>query len=145
MSVPNFRSQRPAVAPVNPRGRQLIIAVVVLVVIVLLVKLLGPHENKYEKLAGSVTVALQNNDLDAVRKLQNAETATDINRGIVGRAADVLAPLGKLKSVKEVTPPDAPERTHEFTVTFDRGAVRERMKVDPDFKIVRFQYEKIAQ
>jgi hypothetical protein len=141
MSVPNAR---PMSTPVNPRGRQLVIAVVVLIVIVLLVKIFSPHENRYEKLANQLTVALQNNDVDAVRKLQNAETATMINRGVVGRAADVFAPLGKIKKVKETTPSDAPERVHEFEVSFDKGNVREKMKVDPDFKIVRFQYEKIA-
>ncbi len=141
MSMPNVGAGRP-MAPVNPRGRQIIIAVVILIVVVGLIKVFSPHENRYEKLARSLTLALQNNDLAEVQKYQNAETATTVNRGIVGRAADAIAPLGKLESVKEVTPSDAPERVHEFRVTFDKGALRERMKLDPDMKIVRFQYEK---
>ncbi len=128
----------------NPRGRQILIALVALLVIILLLKtLFGHHENKYEKLAHDVTIALQNNDVEAVRKYQNAETATTITRGLVGRAADRLAPLGKLKTVKEVTPSEARERTHEFDVAFDKGMVHETMKVDPDFKIVHFAYTKI--
>jgi hypothetical protein len=137
---------RSTIAAINPRGRQLLIAVIALVVIVLLVRsVFGHHENRYEQLAHDVTVALQNNDLDAVRKYQNAETATLINRGIVGRAADRLAPLGKIKSVKEVTPSDGPKRVHEFNVAFDKGMVHEKMKVDPDFKIVHFEYDRVPQ
>jgi hypothetical protein len=132
-------------AAVNPRGRQLLIALVILILLVGLVKVFGPHANKYETLARDVTTALQRNDVDAVKKYQNAETATTVTRGIVGRAADRLAPLGKLKSVKEVTPQDAPERVHEFDVTFDNGAIHEKMKLDPDSKIVHFQYDKITQ
>jgi hypothetical protein len=130
---------------VNPRGRQLLIALVILIVLVGLAKAFAPHENKYETLARDLTAALQRNDVDAVKKYQNAETATTVTRGIVGRDADSLAPLGKIKSVKEVTPQDAPERVHEFDVTFDSGAIHEKMKVDPDFKIVHFRYDKITQ
>lgn len=143
MSMPNVTPRRATAS--NPRGRQLLIALVALIVIFGLIKVFGPHENKYEKLARNVTVALQSNDVDAVKKYQNAETATTVNRGIVGRAADRLAPLGKLKDVKEVTAQDAPDRVHEFDVTFERGTIHEKIKVDPDFKIVHFQYDKIAK
>ncbi len=142
MSMPTINPRRTATTAANPRGRQLLIAAVAVILIVLVIKLFSHHENKYEKLASDLTVALQKNDVDAVKSYQNAETATTVNRGVVGRAADFFAPYGKLKSVKEVTPAGAPDRTHEFSVTFDKGVVRERMKVDPDFKIVHFQYEK---
>lgn len=140
-SVSNVTPRRSAA---NPRTRQLLIAAVAIIIIVFAIRLLAPHENKYEKLARDVTVALQKNDVDAVKKLQNAETATTITRGIVGRAADRLAPLGKLKSVKETTSKDAKDRVHEFDVAFEKGSVRESMKVDPDFKIVHFRYDKVA-
>jgi hypothetical protein len=143
MSMPTAR--RTAPAAVNPRGRQIVIAIVAVLAIIALIKLFGPHENRYEKLARELTVALQSNDIDAVKKYQNAETATTITRGIVGRAADELAPLGKIKSVKELAPSGAADQTHEFTVVFDKGSVRERMKVDPDFKVVHFRYEKVTQ
>jgi hypothetical protein len=142
VSVPTY-APRPSTPARSPRGRQLLIALVAVIVILALIKIFAPHENKYEKLARAVTVALQSNDVDAVKKLQNAETATTITRGIVGRAADRLAPLGKLKSVKEVTPQGGADRVHEFDATFDKGAIHEKMKVDPDFKIVHFQYDKI--
>jgi hypothetical protein len=133
--------RRTAVAA-NPRGRQLLIALVAVIVIVALFKIFGPHENRYEKIAREVTVALQNNDIADVEKYQNAETSTLVTRGIVGRAADRLAPLGKLKSVKETTPSDAPARVHEFDVVFANGAVIETIKFDPDAKIVHFDYKK---
>jgi hypothetical protein len=143
MSMPSISPRRSAVAA-NPRGRQLLIALVAVIVIVALFKLFGPHENRYEKIAREVTVALQNNDIETVKKYQNAETATLVTRGIVGRAADRLAPFGKLKSVKETTPSDAPDRVHEFNVTFANGAVIETIKFDPDSKIVHFGYKKAS-
>lgn len=141
----NASKVTPRPAAVNPRGRQLLIWLAVLIFAVVAFKLFLPHENRYEKLARDVTVALQNNDVDAVKKYQNAETATRVTRGVVGREADRLAPYGKLKSVKETTPNDGPERTHEFTVAFDKGTIRETIKFDPDMKIVAFHYVKGAQ
>ena len=144
-SVPNVTPGR-TLAAIGPRGRQILFAAIALVVIVLLVKaVFGHHANTYEKLAYDETAALQNNDVDAVRKYQNAETATMITRGLVGRAADRLVPLGKITSVKEVTPTDDPPRVHEFDVAFAKGMVHEKMKVDPDSKIVHFEYNKVPQ
>jgi hypothetical protein len=140
MSMPTIAPRRTTTAG-NPRGRLLLVAFIAALLIFEIWRLLFGHENKYEKLAYNVTLALQNNNLAEVKKYQNAETATLINRGIVGRAADRLAPLGKLKSVKEATPPGSPERVHEFEVAFDKGKVHEKIKVDPDFKIVRFEYK----
>jgi hypothetical protein len=133
----------PAVAGAGlpPNQRRLIVYVLVAIVVIVLVRGLFFHENKYEKIARDVTVALQKNDLAAVEKYQNAETATLVNRGIVGRAADELAPLGNIKHIKEITGSDAPPRGHEFTVTFDRGTVDERIKFDPQDKIVSFKYD----
>ncbi len=64
-----------------------------------------------------MTVALQKNDLAAVQKFQNAETATQVTHAIVGRDADVFAPLGKLKTVRE-TSVDAKTRVHQFDANF---------------------------
>jgi hypothetical protein len=145
VSMPTVAPRRTTTAR-NPRGRQLLIAFIVLLLAFEILRLVfGHHANKYEKLAWDVTAALQSNNLDEVKKYQNAETATLINRGIVGRAADTLAPLGKLKSVKETTPSGSPDRVHEFDVAFEKGAVHEKMKIDPDFKIVHFTYDKVAK
>jgi hypothetical protein len=145
MSMPTIAPRRTSTAR-NPRGRQLLIGFIAVLLVFEIWRLLfGHHANQYEKLAYNVTAALQSNNLDEVKKYQNAETATLINRGVVGRAADTLAPLGKLKGVKETTPAGSADRVHEFDVTFDKGAVHEKMKVDPDNKIVHFTYEKVAK
>jgi hypothetical protein len=129
--------------PAATNQRRILIVAAVIVLTFLVFRACTTHENKYENLARQLTVALQNNDLTAVDKLQNAETATTITRGIVGRLADRLVPLGKIKSVKEVTPTGAAARTHQFDVTFDTGRVHEEMKVDPDDKIVHFNMQPI--
>jgi hypothetical protein len=145
MSMPTIAPRRTTTAR-NPRGRQLLIAFIAVLLVFEVWRLLfGHHRNEYEKLAYNVTVALQNNDLAGVKKYQNAETATLINRGVVGRAADALAPLGKLKTVKESTPSGSADRVHEFDLAFDKGNVHEKMKVDPEMKIVHFTYDKVAK
>jgi hypothetical protein len=129
--------------PQTPAGnrRVLIAALVVIALVILFRMLFSHHENRYEVLASEVTTALANNDLAAVEKYQNAETATHITRGLVGRAADALAPLGKVKDVREDTPAGDGDRVHEFNVTFEHGAMHEKMKVDPDDKVVTFHYD----
>ena len=92
---------KPAARPANNMTRLLLIAVVAIIVFGLLRGIFSHHDTAYEKLAGEMTVALQNNDLPAVEKFQNAETATHVTRGIVGHAADVFAPLGKLVRVRD--------------------------------------------
>jgi len=145
MSIPTIAPRRTTTAR-NPRGRQFLVAFVAVLLVFEVWRLIfGHHANQFEKLAYNVTAALQNNNLEEVKKYQNAETATLINRGVVGRAADTLAPLGKLKSVKETTPSGSPDRVHEFNVTFDKGEVHEKMKLDPDNKIVHFTYDRVAK
>ena len=51
-----------------------------------------------------MTIALQHNDLAAVQKFENAETATEVNRARVGRASDALvAARARSKDVKETS------------------------------------------
>lgn len=129
-----------------PRARQnrIVILAVVVILAVLLVRACSGGENRYEKIAHGMTQALQNNDVSGVQKYQNAETATQVNRARVGRGADQLAPLGKLKKVKENTPAGDGDRVHEFDLTFASGTVHEKMKLDPQDKVVRFQYDVVS-
>ena len=139
MSMINPTRRTTGVAPpAQTNRRRLLLGILLLVLLVLLFRACSQHENKYEKIAMDLTVALQNNDITAVDKLQNAETATHVNRGLVGRWADRFAPLGKIKSVKEVTPAGAAARRHEFTVTFEKGVYHEDLGLDPEDKIVHF-------
>ena len=123
------------------RRNQIIVFAVIIVALVVLIRACSPGENKYEHIARGMTEALVRNDVNAVKNYQNAETATEVNRQGVGHAADLLAPLGRLERVHEVTPKDDPARVHEFDLRFKSGAVHEKMKFDPDDKIVRFHYD----
>jgi hypothetical protein len=120
--------------------RLLLIAFVVVVAFGIVRGIFAHHDTAYEKIAVEMTVALQNNDLAGVQKFQNVETATQVTHAIVGRDADVFAPLGKVKQVRE-TAVEPTRRVHQFDVTFDKGVVHETIRFDPDNKVVGFKYE----
>ena len=118
--------------------RRLLLVIVSVLIILIVAQLVRHHENDYEKIARDVTVGLQNNDLATVEKYENAETATQVNRARVGRAADALAPLGKFRNIKETNVED---RTHQFDLNFEKGTLHEKIKFDPEKKIVLFHYD----
>jgi hypothetical protein len=124
---------------VNPT-RLLLIAVVLLIVFGLVRGIFAHHDTPYEKIAGEMTIALQNNDLAGVQKFQNAETKTLVTHAVVGRDADAFAPLGKLQRVRETAFEEA-RRIHQFDATFDKGVVHETIRFDPENKVVGFKYE----
>jgi len=124
----------------RPISRPIALGLILLLVIVAGRLIFGHHENKYERIASAVTLALQKNDVAAVKQYQNAETATHVTASRVGRGADTLGPLGSLKSVKQ-TAVDDDTRMHQFDVTFDKATVHETIKFDPDDKIVMFRYD----
>jgi hypothetical protein len=122
------------------RNAWLIPALLVLIV-VLVARSCATYENHNEKLMRAFTSAVQNDDLAEVQKLENSGTAADMSRGRLGQAADVLAPLGAVQKVKEVTPKDDPPRVHEFDVTLAKGTVHEKVELDPQGKIFHFHYD----
>ncbi len=124
----------------KPLSRPVVLGLILVLLFVAGRLIFGHHENKWERIAGDVTVALQKNDVAAVKSYQNAETATHVTASRVGRGADTLGPLGTMKSVKQ-TAVDDDTRVHQFDVTFDRGTVHETVKFDPDDKIVSFRYD----
>lgn len=139
--TPTPPAPRNVAASPDARRNQIVVFAVIIIALVLLARACVPSVNKYERIARGMTEALARNDVNAVKSYQNAETATDVNRSRVGHAADLLAPLGRLERVRETTPKDDPERVHEFNLTFQHGSVHEKMKFDPQDKIVRFQYD----
>lgn len=143
--LPSSAPRRVATPTASPFGnrRTLLLIVAALLVLWLARGVFGHHANKYETIAHDMTLALQHNDLAGVQKFQNAETATRVTRARVGHAADVLAPLGGLKSVKE-TSSDAQTREHDFLLTFERGQVNEKMRLDPADKVIAFGYDLVA-
>ena len=140
-----MRSPARTVPPATARRNQIVYVAIIVVLIAIIARAFAGHENKYEKIARGVTQALQSNDLAAVQKYQNAETATEVNRARVGHAADLLGPLGKLKSVKETTPQGGASRVHDFDLAFQNGNLHETMKLDPQDKIVRFNYNVVPK
>jgi len=138
--VRNVTPARIAVPPARAKQNRLLLLVLVVVVLVLLFRACGAHESKYESIARQFTQAVQNDDVPAVQKLENAETAVQTSKGRVGSASDRLAPLGKIKSVKDTTPSGAARGVHEFLVTFDNGSVQERFTFDPQDKVYTFNF-----
>ena len=133
---------KPAARPVNNTTRLLLIAVVAVIAFGLLRGVFSHHDTAYEKIAGEMTVDLQNNDLPGVETFQNAETATHVTHGVVGPAADVFAPLGKLVRVRETS---ADGEVHQFVATFGSGTVHETIQFDPDNKVVHFKFDPPTQ
>jgi hypothetical protein len=142
MPVPGGSGPRPFTTPnAGARRNQIVLLAAFVIVLLLLVRACAGRENGYERIAHQLTQAVQNNDYAAVAKLENVETAAVMGRGRLGAAADALAPLGKIKRVKEQTPGTDPPRTHEFEVTFDKGSVHETIVFDPQDKVFHFRYD----
>jgi hypothetical protein len=134
---------RPVTTP-NPAARrnQIVILAVFVIVLVLLVRACAGGENRYEKIAHQLTAAVQANDYNAVAKLENSETAAEMGHARLGAAADALAPLGKIRRVRENTPSADGPRVHEFDVSFEHGTVHEKIQFDPDNKVFHFAYDR---
>jgi hypothetical protein len=133
---------RTIMAP-NVRRNQLIVLGIIVLLFLVLVRACSGHENRYEHIARELNEAVQKNDYNAVAKLENSETVAEMGHGRLGQAADLFAPLGAIKSVKEdTTKGDAP-RVHEFDVTFAKAIVHEKILFDPEDKIARFAYDPI--
>jgi hypothetical protein len=141
-ALPVARPIRRSTRSAPPRlrtGRLLVLVVALGFVAVGLKHWLFPASS-YEAIARDVTIALQHDDLATVDKYQNAETAAQLDHARVGRAADALAPLGDLKSVKETDAvPD--RRIYDFDLTFADGTLHEKIMFDPQNKIVAFHYD----
>jgi hypothetical protein len=129
-----------AAATARPPRMRLLLLLAAVVLVALALRACFFHENGYERAAREVTAALQHNDLATVQRYQNAETATEVNRERVGRAADTLAPLGNITGVKQ-TAVDGATRVYDFDLSFQHGKVHETIKFDPNQKIVRFHYD----
>lgn len=139
--LPGGPSSSIAAAGVGARRNQIVVLAVVVIVLVLLVKACSGHENRYEQIARDLTQAVQSNDYNAVAKLENVQTAADMGRGRLGRAADTFGPLGKVRRVKENTPSGDAPRVHEFDLTFEHGTVHEKIQFDPQDKVFHFAYD----
>ena len=136
MSAQPPKPVTPIVQRTVPQPLIWLIAGVLLVVIVF--SFCSHRENANEKLVGRVTEAVQRNDMTPVAKDFNAIQREQLTRGSVGRLSDQIAPLGKVKSVKETTPKDAAPRHHTFVVHFEKADWNAFMALDEDGKITSF-------
>uniref|UniRef100_E6Q2Z9 Lipoprotein n=1 Tax=mine drainage metagenome TaxID=410659 RepID=E6Q2Z9_9ZZZZ len=93
-------------------------------------------ENRYERLADRITQAMQNNSIAPVQN--ELAKGINIDRVRVAEAADALAPLGKIESVKEVKPCEP--GVHCFIVKFQKATYREKLRLDENGKIVAWRY-----
>jgi hypothetical protein len=130
-----------ATADARRRRNAWLIPVLLVLIIVLVARSCATYENHNEKLMRAFTTAVQNDDLAEVQKLENSGTAADTPRARLGKAADTFAPLGAVQKVKEVTPASDGPRIHEFTVTFAKATVHEKVELDPQGKIFHFNYD----
>jgi hypothetical protein len=136
-----------AVTTPNPAARrgQIVALAIFVIVLVFVVRACAGGENRYERIAHRLTEAVQNNDYNAVAKLENSETAAEMGRGRLGTAADRLGPLGKIRRVKENTPPTDGPRVHEFDVTFEHGSAHEKIQFDPEDRVFHFAYSGVQR
>lgn len=139
MNVP-IPPQR-TIMPPNARRNQMIVLAVILVLFLVLVRACSGHENKYEHIARELTEAVQKNDAGEVAKLENVETAAEMNHQRLGAAADALGPLGAVRTVRDVTPAGSGPRVHQFDVTFAKGTDHETIQFDPEDKVYHFHYD----
>jgi len=125
----------------RPAGRSKVLLPLVLGVVVAVsaFNVFSHRENRYERLASDVTRAIAANDMRPVEKEFNAIRRPQLeDRAKVGALSDFVNAEGKLKNVKEQTPPDAKSGTHRFVATFEKGQRAEDLAVDADGKIVDF-------
>jgi hypothetical protein len=135
----------PPVHPLRARRIQIAWLAVLVIVVGLILRACEHRDNTYEGIARELTEAVQNNDLAAVQKLENSETAVDMTRARLGQAADALSPLGHIRRLRETAATGDPPRVHEFDVSFDKGAVHEKIQFDPDNKVFHFRYDRVPE
>ena len=121
--------------PIPKRAAWFIIAVVLVAIVIAVTT---HHESKQERLVTRIIIAVQHNDMTPVASEFDAQARESMTHAKVGRLADLLAPMGALKSVDETTPKDAAPREHEYLAHFDKGNWHVKMPVDIDGKAESF-------
>lgn len=127
--------------PLSKRLGWLIIGVLILVIAI---SLATRHESRRERLVSRIVVAVQHNDMTPVATDFDAQARQSMTHEKVGHLADLLAPMGKLKSVDETTPKDAGSR-HTYVVHFEKGDWEAIVPLDIDGKAEGFFMRRISQ
>ncbi len=139
-----MRSQPKVVTPAQ-RQRQLLFIVFLVFIAFMVFRSCAHSENRFEKDARAVTLAIQKNDAASIGKLFNADARERMNnRQRFGKASDDLNALGKINSVHETTAKDAADRTHTMLIAGEKANVTETYHYDLDGKIDRFKYDPVV-
>ncbi|MGH7714664.1 MAG: hypothetical protein ACREML_01590, partial [Vulcanimicrobiaceae bacterium] len=128
--------------PIPKRVAWFIIAVLV---VALIISITTHHESKQERLVTRIIAAVQHNDMTPVQGDFDAQARESMTHEKVGHLADLLSPMGKLKSVEETTPKDAPPRDHEYIARFERGDWQVKMPIDIDGKAEGFYMRRAGE
>jgi hypothetical protein len=119
--------------------RLFITAFVIIVALVVVANLIGHRENRYERMADTITHALARNDMAPVQKDFNAVDRPELqDRERVGALSNLVVSMGAFKGSKETTPRGSDPNYHQFVETFAKGTLAEKFMLDPDGKITRF-------
>jgi hypothetical protein len=125
---------------------RLIVCVVLVILALLFVdKFLIRHETHAEHLATIVTEAIAANNMAPVESQFNALRRPELeNHARVGRLSDFVNAKGAFKNVREDTPPGSPALYHHFIVHFANGDLQERLELDDDGKIAKFNVRSLG-
>ncbi len=120
-----------------------------LIIAVLLVSLVitvtTHHESKQERLVSRIIASIQHNDMAPVASEFDAQARESMTHEKVGHLADLLAPMGALRTVDETTPKDAAPRNHEYIAHFEKGDWQVKMPVDIDGKAEGFYMRRSSE
>jgi hypothetical protein len=134
-------AQKPRIA----LPRLILIVAIVLVLLFAIDKLVIHHENHAEHLATVVTEAIAANDMAPVASQFNALRRPELaNRARVGRLSDFVNAKGAFKNVHEDTPAGSPALYHHFIAHFANGDLQERLELDDDGKIAKFDVRSLG-
>jgi hypothetical protein len=134
--------KRSGALPIPARVTWLIVAALV---VVIAFSVFSRHETRQERLVTRVIAAIQHNDMAPVADDFDAQARESMTHEKVGHLADLLEPMGALKSVEETTPKDAPARRHTYVAHFEKGDWEVSMPVDIDGKAEGFFMRRKAQ
>jgi hypothetical protein len=137
-----IRRRSAGAIPIPKRVAWLIIAGLLVVIIA---SVMGHHESKQERLVTRIIASIQKNDMTPVQSEFDAQARESMTHEKVGHLADLLSPMGKLKSVDETTPKDAPPRVHEYVAHFEKGDWQVKMPIDIDGKAEGFYMRRAGE
>lgn len=101
------------------------------------------HENAYESEADKITKAVQANTFANVSSDIDPSVLKRISRVKVAEDSAILAPLGPIKSVKEVPCTDG-YSGHCLTIEFEKGTADERIALNDQKKVVEWRYAHVV-